>query len=149
MTVRLSTGLRDKLLNGGASGGLKNALNLGFIAIYSGPQPLTADSAASGTLLGTVSVGGAGTGLTFGNSASGTIAKTPAEDWKFVGIADGTAGWFRFYPAAGNPALASSTEARIDGNIATSGGDLNISNIAVKIGVPNTVDVFHFTMPAQ
>ena len=149
MTVRLSTGLRDKLLNGGASGGLKNAFNLGFIAIYSGPQPLTADSAASGTLLGTVSVGGAGTGLTFGNSASGTIAKTPAEDWKFVGLADGTAGWFRFYPAAGNPALSSATEARIDGNIATSGGDLNISNIAVKIGVPNTVDVFQFTMPAQ
>lgn len=149
MTVRLSTGLRDKLLNGGASGGLKNALNLGFIAIYSGPQPLTADSAASGTLLGIVSVGGAGTGLTFGNSASGTIAKTPTEDWKFVGIADGTAGWFRFHPAAGNPALSSATEARIDGNIATSGGDLNISNIAVKIGVPNTVDVFQFTMPAQ
>ena len=76
MTVRLSTGLRDKLLNGGASDGLKNALNLGFISIYSGPQPLTADSAASGTLLGTVSVGGAGVGLTFGNSASGTTLGT-------------------------------------------------------------------------
>lgn len=149
MTVRLSTGLRDKLLNGGASGGLKNALNLGFIAIYSGPQPLTADSAASGTLLGTVSVGGTGTGLTFGNSVSGTIAKAPAEDWKFTGLVDGTAGWFRFYPAAGNPALSSATEARIDGSIASSGGDLNISNIAVKIGVPSTVDVFQFTMPAQ
>mgnify|MGYP003515118235 FL=1 len=149
MTVRLSTGLRDKLLNGGASGGLKNALSLGFIAIYSGPQPLTADSAASGTLLGTVSVGGAGVGLTFGNSVSGTIAKTPAEDWKFTGLVDGTAGWFRFYPAAGNPALSSATEARIDGSIASSGGDLNISNIAVKIGVPSTVDVFQFTMPAQ
>ena len=87
--------------------------------------------------------------VTQGHEASGTIAKAPAEDWKFVGIADGTAGWFRFYPAAGNPALSSATEARIDGNIATSGGDLNISNIAVKIGVPNTVDVFQFTMPAQ
>lgn len=141
--------MRDKLLNGGASGGLKNALNLGFIAIYSGPQPLTGDSAATGTLLGTVSVGGAGTGLTFGNSASGTIAKTPAEDWKFVGLADGTAGWWRFYPAAGNPALASTTEARIDGSVANSGGDLNITNIAVKTGVPNTADVFQFTMPAQ
>ena len=141
--------MRDKLLNGGASGGLKNALNLGFIAIYSGPQPLTGDSAATGTLLGTVSVGGAGTGLTFSNSVSGTIAKTPAEDWKFVGLADGTAGWWRFYPAAGNPALASTTEARIDGSVASSGGDLNISNIAVKTGVPNTVDVFRFTMPAQ
>ena len=56
MTVRLSTGMRDKLLNGGASGGLKNALNLGFIAIYSGPQPLSADTGATGTLLATVSV---------------------------------------------------------------------------------------------
>lgn len=149
MTVRLSTGLRNKMLDGGASGGIKGALNLGFINVYSGPQPLTADSAATGTLLGTVSVNGAGTGLTFDASVSGTISKAAAETWKFNGLAAGTAGWFRFYPAGGNPANSSSTESRIDGSCGSSGADMNLTNISITIGAPNTVDVFQFTQPAQ
>lgn len=149
MTVRLSTGLRNKMNDGGASGGIKGALNLGFINIYSGPQPLTADAAATGTLLGTVSVNAGGTGLTFDASVGGTISKAAAETWKFLGLAAGTAGWFRFYPAAGNPANNSSTEARLDGSCGSSGADMNLTNIAITVGAPNTVDVFQFTMPAQ
>lgn len=149
MTVRLSTGLRNKMLDGGASGGIKGALNLGFINIYSGSQPLSADSAATGTLLGTVSVNGGGAGLTFDPSVSGTISKAAAEVWKFNGLANGTAGWFRHYPAGGNPANSSTSEARIDGAIATSGGDMNLTNVAVAVGIPNTVDVYQFTQPAQ
>lgn len=149
MTVRLSTGLRNKMNDGGASGGIKGALNLGFINIYSGPQPLTADAAATGTLLGTVSVNAGGTGLTFDPSVAGTISKAAAETWKFLGLAAGTAGWFRFYPAGGNPANTSSTEARLDGSCGSSGADMNLTNIAITVGAPNTVDVFQFTMPAQ
>lgn len=149
MTVRLSTGMRNKMNDGGASGGIKGALNLGFINIYSGPQPLTGDTAATGTLLGTVSVNADGTGLTFDPSVAGTISKAAAEIWKFVGLVNGTAGWFRHYPAGGNPASQSTTEARIDGAIATSGGDMNLTNVAVAVGIPNTVDVYQFTMPAQ
>lgn len=149
MTVRLSTGLRNKMLDGGASGGIKGALNLGFINIYSGPQPLSADAPATGTLLGTVSVDGGGTGLTFDASVNGTLAKAAAEIWKFLGLAAGTAGWFRFYPAGGNPAGNSTTEARLDGSCGSSGADMNLTNIAVALGVPNTVDVFQFTQPAQ
>lgn len=59
MTIKLSTGLRTKMLDGGAAGGMKGALNGGFINIYSGPQPLSADTGATGTLLATVSVAGA------------------------------------------------------------------------------------------
>jgi len=149
MTVRLSTGLRNKMLDGGASGGIKGALNLGFINIYSGPQPLTADAAATGTLLGTVSVNAGGTGLTFDASVAGTISKAAAEIWKFLGLAAGTAGWFRFYPAGGNPANTSSTEARLDGSCGSSGADMNLTNISITVGAPNTVDVFQFTQPAQ
>lgn len=65
MTVKLSTGLRSAMLNGGVGGGVKGALDLGKINIYSGPQPLTADTGATGTLLGTVTVNAGGTGLTF------------------------------------------------------------------------------------
>ncbi len=149
MTVRLSTGLRNKMLDGGSTGGIKNALNLGFIAIYSGPQPLTADSAATGTLLGTVSVDAGGTGLTFDASVSGTISKKSTETWKFNGATAGTAGWGRFYPAGGNPAASSSSEARIDMSIGSSGADLNLSNISVAVGIPTTIDVWQFTQPAQ
>lgn len=148
MTVRLSTGMRNKMLDGGTGGGIKGSLNLGFINIYSGPQPLSADTGATGTLLGTVSVNAGGTGLTFDAADAGVIAKAAAEAWKFNGVASGTAGWFRFYPAAGTPADTSTTEARIDGSIASSGADMNLSNVAITVGAPNTVDVFQFTLPA-
>lgn len=142
MTARFSTGLRNAMLAGGSSGGF-------FIAFYSGPQPLTADSAASGTLLGTASVNGSGTGLTFENPVAGVISKTAAEDWRLTGVADGTAGWFRLYPAGGNPAISSSTEARLDGTLGTANADIVLSSIAVRIGVPITLDQFLFSLPAQ
>lgn len=149
MTVRLSTGLRNKMLDGGSGAGIKGALNLGFINVYSGPQPLLADTGATGTLLGTASVNAGGTGLTFDAAALGVISKAVGEAWKFTGLAVGTAGWFRFYPAAGAPANTSATEARIDGSVAASGGDMNLTNISITIGSPNTIDVFQFTMPAE
>lgn len=149
MTVRLSTGLRNKMLDGGVSGGFKGALALGFINIYSGPQPLSADTGATGTLLGTVSVDASGVGLTFGAAAAGVIAKASAETWKFLGAAAGTAGWFRFYAAGGNPATLSTSEARLDGSVATSGADANLSNISITVSAPNTIDVFQFTLPTR
>jgi hypothetical protein len=140
--------MRDKMLDGGAAGGIKGSLALGFINIYSGPQPLSADTGATGTLLGTVSVNGAGTGLTFDPAVGGVISKAASEDWKFTGLAVGTAGWCRFWPAAGNPAVTSTTEARIDMAIASSGSDVSLSNISITIGAPNTIDVYQLTMPA-
>jgi hypothetical protein len=148
MTIRLSTGMRNKLLDGGAAGGIKNALNLGFINIYTGTQPAAADTGATGTLLGTVSVSGGGTGLTFDAAVAGVIAKATAETWRFTGLAAGTAGWYRFWPAGGTPTNTSSTEARIDGSIGTSGADMNVSNLAIEVSQVNTIDSYTFTMPA-
>ena len=150
MTVKLSTGLRNKMLAGGAGGGVKGALGGGFINIYSGPQPLTADTAATGTLLGKVAVDGDGvTGLTFLDPTGGTLSKNDGEAWKFIGLAAGTAGWFRFYPASGDPSVTSNTEARLDGSIASSGADVNLNNVSITVGSPNTIDLFAFTLPAQ
>ena len=146
--VRLSTGLRNKMLDGGVGGGLKGALALGFINIYSGPQPLSADTGATGTLLGTASVNAGGTGLTLDAAVIGVISKS-SEVWKFLGLnPGGTAGWFRFYSAADTPANTSTTTARIDGSVATSGADMNLSNISIVLNAPNTIDVFSFTLPA-
>lgn len=52
MTWRFSTGLRNALAQ---SVGFAGALNRGYINIYSGSQPATADAAFSGTLLLTLS----------------------------------------------------------------------------------------------
>jgi hypothetical protein len=49
MTVRLSTGLVNALTQGQ---GFSAALNMGYIKVFSGAQPASADAAETGTLLG-------------------------------------------------------------------------------------------------
>ena len=148
--VRLSTKLRDNLA--GATGFGTTFAN-GIIEIRTGTQPATADSATTGTLLGTVTLnsgaftpGTATNGLTFGTAASGAVSKTGV--WSFVGAADGTAGWFRLKGNALDSNGVSTTLPRLDGSVATSGGDLNLSNISIVTSAPSTIDSFTFTVPA-
>jgi hypothetical protein len=134
--------------------GFKELFTNGVLHIYAGPQPINADSGVQGVLLGKVTVGAgaftpgtATNGLNFGAPTGGVIAKAAGEVWQMVGIAAGTAGWFRLM---GNPVddLASSTTlSRMDGSIANSGGDLNLSTVTVAIGTPITIDIFQFTLP--
>lgn len=152
MTVRLSTGLRNLLAG---STGFGAAFNDGVIYVYSGPQPLSADNAVSGTLLGIVTKNAAAfafgsptNGLEFAAPVAGVVAKT-TDAWQFAGLAAGTAGWFRLMGNANDALGSSTTSPRMDGSIGVSGADLNLSNIAIAIGAPNTIDVFQFTIPAQ
>jgi len=257
MTVRFSTGLRNNIAN---SGGLAAMFNRGRLEIYSGSQPVSADSAVTGTLLGIVtassgtltketlavgsvtltggasgsintvtvgtfniipdgavnyntslaqtaadladainrngyyvaSVSGAvvtikprfGTGAahngyvvtaglttitaTFANIASGVdpanglmfsapnsgvISKLATQVWSFNGInGPGTAGWFRLFSSdtsdSGALIAAAPYYPRMDGSIAVSGADLNLSNISITTGAPNTIDTFNITIPA-
>lgn len=253
MTIRFSTGTRNALAG---SKGFAKIFNKGSINIYSGTQPATADSAISGTLLGTVTLNsgaltqevrasqtitvagasgsintvtvgtlniipggavafttdaattaialcdainrdglfeavitspgvvtvlaprGSGTtynavafattvttltatvgaatlsggvaavnGLTFTAAANGVVSKSGV--WSFNGIAVGTAGWFRLIASSIDSGAASTTLERVDGSVAVSGGDMNISNISIAIGAPSTVDTFTYTQPAQ
>lgn len=99
---------------------------------------------------GTVASGVASAnGLIFGAPAAGVISKLTTQTWSFAGLAAGTAGWFRFYAAeadAGAIVTAAPYYPRIDGSIAVSGGDLNLSNIVIAVGVPNTIDTFQVTV---
>jgi hypothetical protein len=36
----------------------------------------------------------------------------------------------------------------MDGTVAISGGDMNLSSVTIVTSVPTTVDVFQFTLPA-
>lgn len=153
MALRFSSGLRDAMLG---SAGLKGALANGTIYIYSGAQPANADGAAAGTLLGQVTVdagtftaGNATNGINFGLPSGGIIAKAAAENWKFNGLTAGTAGWFRFVGNALDDGNTSTLLPRIDGSVAKTGGDLNLSNTAIVAGAPSTIDVFNLNMAAN
>lgn len=148
--LRFSTGLRDGILN---ATGIKEALADGVIRIYSGSQPASADTAISGVLLleitesgGTFVSGSAANGLEFDAPSAGVLAKAVAETWQANGLAVGVAGWFRFVANGTDAGGSSSTLPRIDGSVGRSAADLNLSNINIEIGVPNTVDVFQIAM---
>ena len=71
MTIRLSTGLRNALAQGL---GFAGVFNRGSINIYSGAQPVSADAAVTGTLLGAVTASSGA--LTQETQATGTITLT-------------------------------------------------------------------------
>lgn len=151
MTVRLSTALRNNLA--GTTGFAATFAN-GIIEIRTGSQPGTADAAATGTLLGTVTLnsgaftpGSPTNGLTFAAAADGAVSKSGV--WSFNGVAAGTAGWFRLKANALDNDTLSTTLPRLDGSIATSGADMNLSNITIAVAAPNTIDSFTYTQPAQ
>lgn len=151
MTVRLSTGLATKLCG---PSGFAEVFEGGIIEIRTGTQPATADAAATGTLLGTVTLasgaftpGSPTNGLTFAPAADGAVSKTGT--WSFNGVAVGTAGWFRLKANAADNDLLSTALPRLDGSIATNGADMNLSNLSIAIGAPTTVDSFTYTQPKQ
>lgn len=151
MTVRLSTQLRTNLA--GSTGFAATFAN-GVIDIYSGTQPVTADAAVTGTLLGTVTLnsgaftpGSSTNGLTFAAASGGAVSKSGV--WSFNGVAAGTAGWFRLRGNAADAGAISTVLPRLDGSIAVSGADMNLSNISIAIGAPTTIDSFAYTQPAQ
>ncbi len=90
-------------------------------------------------------------GLTFGDSANGTMVKNPSETWSGVAVANGTAGWFRFLGAVADAGAADSTETfiRLDGAIATSGADMNLTNTTIAASAVQTLDSFVVNVLAQ
>ncbi len=155
MTLRLSTKLRSNLA--GPTGFAATFAN-GVIDVYSGTQPATADAAPTGVKLGRFTLasgaftaGVATNGLTFAAAADGAVSKSGV--WSFsVGLAAGTAGWFRFVTNAGAEDVSDDStaklQARLDGSVGISGADLNLSNLSITTSSPVTVDTFTWTQPA-
>lgn len=145
MTIHASTGLRNKMLD---TGSLKASLNLGFIKIYAGTEPVTADaSLGSATLLCTISNNSTGTGLTMDAAAvAGVLLKNPAEVWSGVNANTGAASFYR-HVAPGDTGASSVTEARLQGSIAVAGSDMNLSNLALVAAAPQTLDYYACALP--
>ena len=150
MTTELSTGLRNELMDA-----LDTALTNGVIEIYTGSQPATSDLTESGTKVlrvtlasGAFSAGAPTNGLNLATAAAGVTEKEVAEVWSGVGLADGTAGWFRYYANA-YVTGASSTAIRFDGVCGVGSGQLRMSSLTVTTGATTTVDSGSITMPAS
>lgn len=88
------------------------------------------------------------------NVAAGVFTKDTTQTWSGVAVGAGTqtAGWFRYVSsvvdaqaldAASPPAFL-----RMDGAIATSGSDMNMTNTSITNGATQTVSAFSITIPA-
>jgi len=136
-------------------GSLADIMQNGYIMIYSGTQPATADAAYGATALVKITVASgnftSGTetnGLEFKVSASGEIEKN-TDVWSGVGLAANTAGWFRFYANGTDAGALSTTLPRIDGSVGTSGADLNMSSTTITVASTYTIDSFKLALPYQ
>jgi len=108
--------------------------NGGTIQIRSGTQPANANTAASGTLLVTLTFAAtafAPAGATGGQATANAIGSANA-------VASGTASWFRALKSDGTTAV-------FDGSVGTSAADLILSTVALTSGGSVSVSSFTYT----
>ena len=160
-SISYSTALSSMIYNPAASGGktLADAMAGFSVDIYQGTRPINADAAvpSGNILLGTVTNGGLPVtpgsltnGLNLGlvvNGASGLAAGLNAQ---VTYIAAGQPQWFRMRANQADNNLASTTLARIDGSMATFGGDATIpaTSSNVTIGQINNISSISFPVIA-
>lgn len=90
-------------------------------------------------------------GLSFNDAASGALAKDSSETWSGTAVASGTAGWFRFVGVITDGGASDSGYAyvRMDGNIATSGANLNMTSTSITATAVQTLSTWNLTFPAS
>jgi hypothetical protein len=152
MAFRLSTGLRTALLDNGDD--FKALMNNGWLDIYTGYQPATADSVETGTKLVRISSTcgiAVGDGCDFGTAAAGILPIAASPAWQGTVIAAGVAGWFRYYGSSGTGGAtgSSSTALRFDGAVGVAGADLNLSHTNLVVGSVVTITATNITQPAE
>jgi len=109
----------------------------GTIQIRSGAQPATANDAATGTLLATLTM----SDPAFAAAVAGvsTLDTTPV--LTTTGVAAGTAGWFRMLDSNGLTVM--------DGAVSTAGAELNLNTTTISVGVTVEITAGTVTMPAS
>jgi len=115
--------------------------------IYTLPRPATADAAATGNRLVTITLSGGGAGLVFTPSNNGVVEKPANAIWKGLNALTGTAAWFRFYEAEDNPATNSTVMARFDGSVGVSGTNMVVGSTSYTAGLETEITGFTYTAP--
>lgn len=161
MTLKVSTATANAALNGT---GLKEQFDGGKLYLYAGPIPASAndalDMAAAHTEVVVITVGGAGTGLTFGAPSGGVLGKSSGETWSGVPATDGFQGsqtslaptFYRFCAGSdnGRGAANASTGYRVQGTVGgpNSGADLQLGSATLSEGVSQPIGAFTWTLGA-
>ena len=126
-----------KLSNAAASAAADAVVDLldnGYIRIYNGSKPATADTAVSGqTLLAELRWNATAFG-----AASNGVATAGAITADSSANATGTASWFRSLASDG-------TTVYFDGDVGTSGADLNLNSTSIVSGVNVAISSFTYT----
>lgn len=137
MAVRIPTATRNAacdavvdLVDGGSGGGL--------VRIYTGSQPASANDAATGTLLVTITLNDPA----FGAASTGVATLDVDPALSATAVDTGTAGWFRM--------LDSSAATVLDGSVTATGGggDLTLASTSVASGATVSITSGTVTMPA-
>lgn len=136
MATRISAAARSAasdaivdLIDGGAGAGT--------LKIYTGGQPANPATAATGVLLGTLTM----TDPAFGNAAAGVATAAPITG-DTSADASGTAGWARIADSSGNAVLDMAVTA------SGGGGDLQLDSVNIVAGGAINVTALTVTMPA-
>ena len=154
--MKVSTGLRNHLL---VTGSVKAALDGKVIRLYGSPistaaaealVPATADAGiGTATLLGTVSVGGVGTGVTFDTTAAaGVLAKAPADEWKGTLVASGYFSFCRI-GATDDTDAESTTAVRAQLTVGVLGKEVIVSSANKTTGDEQRLDQFYIGLPGE
>lgn len=158
MALKASTATKNAALN---ATGIKTQLAAGFLYVYSGAVPATADEAlnmvTTHTELLKVSLSGGATGLTFDAPAAGVLPKAAAETWSgtcaFSGFDAATTQaptFYRFCAAGddGRAAANASTGYRIQGTAGgpSSGADLQFGTATLTDGNVQPIGAYSITL---
>lgn len=149
MPIRLSSGLRSAMVS---EYGLERMMRRGFVRIYTGPQPLSADNAPTGNLIATITTNGL-------SPAPGVIAPgllmqpgdepgsmTNSGEWVLKGIGSGIAGWWRFVWNSADDDGASEFLPRIDGAV---GESLLLDDVMITPQTERVIQDFFLYLPGQ
>ena len=105
----------------------------GTLTIYVGAQPASANDAATGLLLVTITL----PADAFTAAVAGVASKTGT--WSGTAAADGTAGWARF--------VSNANDRRMDVSVGEAATDMIIDNATILTNGVVTVTSFDFTTP--
>jgi hypothetical protein len=107
----------------------------------------TGAAAVTGTLLCTISINSAGTGINFDTAASGgVLSKATSEVWSGVNVATGTASYYR-HVASSDDGTLSTTAVRLQGAVGLVGAELNLSSVSLTSGATQTIDYYSVALP--
>ena len=133
--MALNPKISDTAANAAADG-LCALLNSGYLRIYDGAQPATADTdITTQVLLAELRFGA----TAFGAAVAG-VATANALTPDAAANATGTASWFLALKSDG-------TSKVLDGSVGTTGADLNLNSVAIQINAEVSVTAFTHTQP--